>query len=55
MTEPAFDFTEEEVQQMLDNLDNYSVDEIAEIDKIVDELADRRANRLSRVIRIGYV
>ena len=47
MTEPAFDFTEEEVQQMLDNLDNYSVDEIAEIDKIVDELADRRANQLA--------
>ena len=47
MTEPALDFTEEEVQQMLDNLDNYSVDEIAEIDKIVDELADRRANQLA--------
>ena len=47
MTEPALDFTEEEVQQMLDNLDNYSADEIAEIDKIVDELAERRANQLA--------
>ena len=47
MTELALDFTEEEVQQMLENLDNYSADEIAEIDKIVDELAERRANQLA--------
>ena len=45
MTEPAFAFTEEEVQQMLDNLDNYTAEEILEIDKIVDELAERRANQ----------
>jgi len=32
---------------MLENLDNYSADEIAEIDKIVDELAERRANQLA--------
>ena len=47
MIELALDFTEEEVQQMLENLDNYSADEIAEIDKIVDELAERRANQLA--------
>jgi predicted phage terminase large subunit-like protein len=47
MTEAALDFTEEEVQQMLENLDSYSADEIAEIDKIVDELAQRRANQLA--------
>ena len=45
MTEPAFAFTEEEVQQMLDNLDNYTAEEILEIDKIVDEHAERRANQ----------
>ena len=47
MTEVALDFTEEEVQQMLENLDSYSADEIAEIDKIVDELAQRRTNQLA--------
>ena len=44
MTEPALDFTEEEVQQMLDNLDKYTPEEIVEIDRIVDELAQRRLN-----------
>ena len=37
------DFTEEEVQTMLDNLDNYS-DEIIEINRIVDELESRKNN-----------
>ena len=35
MTEPAFDFTEEEIQQMLDNLDVYTAEEVAEIDRLV--------------------
>ena len=48
MTEPALDFTEEEVEQMLNNLDQYTEEEILEIDKIVDELADRRANQSAR-------
>ena len=48
MTEPALDFTEEEVEQMLNNLDQYTEEEILEIDKIVDELADRRANQAAR-------
>jgi predicted phage terminase large subunit-like protein len=39
------DFTEAEVQTMLDNLDNYSDEEVAEIDRIVDELAERRKNK----------
>jgi len=30
---------------MLDNLDNYSDEEVAEIDRIVDELAERRKNK----------
>jgi hypothetical protein len=44
MTESALEFTEEEVQQMLDNLDSYTPEEIVEIDRIVDELAQRRLN-----------
>ena len=38
MSEVAFDFTEEEIQVMLDNLDEYTPDEVLEIDKLVDEL-----------------
>ena len=34
-------FSEEEVQQMLDNLDSFSDEEIAEIDKLVEELGIR--------------
>ena len=45
MTEPAFDFTEEEIQQMLDNLDVYTAEEVAEIDRLVDELDARRRNQ----------
>ena len=42
MIEAAPDFSEEDVQKMLDNLDSFSVDEVAEIDKLVDELATRK-------------
>ena len=45
MSEPALDFTEEEVQQMLDNLDIYTPEEVAEINTLVDELASRRKNQ----------
>ena len=45
MTEAVFDFTEEEVQQMLDNLDAYTPEEVAEIDRLVDELDARRRNQ----------
>ena len=38
-------FTEEEVQQMLDNLDSFSDEEIAEIDKLVEELGIRKRNQ----------
>jgi len=37
-------FTRAEVQVMLDNLDNYSDDEVTEINTIVDELDGREAN-----------
>jgi len=38
---PTLDFTEEEVQVMLDNLDQYTEDEVTEIMKIVDEIDTR--------------
>ena len=47
MNDVALDFTEDEVQVMLDNLDSYSPDEVLEIDKLVDELATRRKNKLA--------
>ena len=47
MIEAVPDFSEEDVQKMLDNLDSFSVDEVAEIDKLVDELATRKQNQLA--------
>ena len=47
MIEDTLDFSEEEIQQMLDNLDSFSVDEVVEIDRIVDELAVRNQNELA--------
>ena len=44
MLEAVPEFTEEEVQQMLDNLDSFSKDEVVEINRIVDELAARKMN-----------
>jgi predicted phage terminase large subunit-like protein len=41
-TETEFDFTEEELQVMLNNLDAYSSEEVAEIDRMVSELANRK-------------
>jgi predicted phage terminase large subunit-like protein len=36
------DFTPDEIQNMLDNIDAFSVDEVVEIEKLVDELGKRR-------------
>lgn len=47
MSEAALAFTEEEIQVMLDNLDHYSTDEVAEIDRMVDELSVRKENTLA--------
>jgi len=47
MSEVAFDFTEEEIQAMLDNLDEYTPDEVLEIDKLVGELDTRKKNKLA--------
>ena len=41
------DFTDEEIQLLLANLDEYSADEILEIEKMVDELGVRRQNKLA--------
>ena len=47
MTEAALDFSEEDVQKMLDNLDTFSQEEVVEIDRIVNELASRKQNELA--------
>ena len=41
----TLDFTEEEIRLMLDNLDSYSPEEQAEIDKIADILDSRKTAR----------
>ena len=41
MNKHAFDFTEEDIQLMLDNLDVYTPEEIAEIDRLAGELTTR--------------
>jgi predicted phage terminase large subunit-like protein len=41
------DFTPEEVQHMLDNLDNFSDEEVTEIEKMVDELDNRQKNQVA--------
>ena len=45
MTEAALDFSEAEIEQMLANLDAFSPDEVAEIDRMVGELATRNENK----------
>ena len=47
MSEAALAFTEEEIQVMLDNLDHYTADEVAEIGRMVDELSVRKENTLA--------
>jgi predicted phage terminase large subunit-like protein len=43
--EAVIDFTEEEINSMLNNLDQYSPEEVTEIDKLVNELSSRRYNK----------
>ena len=47
MSEAQQDFTQEEVQHMLSNIDSFTDDEVLEIEKLVDELASRRQNKLA--------
>ena len=45
MGKPVLDFSEYEIEQMLANLDSFSSDEVAEIDRMADELTTRKANK----------
>ena len=45
MNDMALGFSEEEIEHMLANLDAFSPEEIAEIDKMVGELANRKENQ----------
>ena len=47
MTKHSKEFSEEEIQRMLDNLDAFSQEEVVEINRLVDELAIRRENALA--------
>ena len=42
MNNAAVDFTQQEIQHMLDNIDEFSPDEVVEIERLVDELDKRR-------------
>ena len=41
------DFSDTEIQTMLDNLDAYTSEEVVDIEKLVDELSTRRQNKLA--------
>ena len=45
MIEAQLDFSEEEIEQMLANLDAFSPDEVDEIDRMVGELSTRNENK----------
>ena len=45
MIEAQLDFSEEEIEQMLANLDVFSPDEVDEIDRMVGELSTRNENK----------
>ena len=45
MNDMSLDFSEDEIQRLLDNLDSFSPDEIAEIDKMAGELGNRKQNK----------
>ena len=42
-----FDFSDEEITLLLDNIDEYTPDEVVEIEKMVDELENRKLNQLA--------
>jgi predicted phage terminase large subunit-like protein len=45
MNDMSLDFSEDDIQRLLDNLDSFSPDEIAEIDKMAGELGARKQNQ----------
>jgi len=48
MDNTALGFTEDDINRMLANIDAFTPEEIEEIDRITDELANRRINQLAR-------
>ena len=47
MDDTPADFTQAEIQSMLSNIDAFTDDEAIEIERLVDELAKRRINKLA--------
>lgn len=47
MTELSTDFSEGDIQQMLNNLDTFSQDEVFEIDRLVEEIETRKQNTIA--------
>ena len=47
MTELSTDFSEGDIQQMLNNIDAFSQDEVFEIDRLVEEIETRKQNTLA--------
>ena len=45
MNDVALDFSEEDIEKLLNNLDTFSPEEIAEIDKMAGELTSRKQNQ----------
>ena len=45
MGEVALDFSDDDIQTLLNNLDAFSADEIAEIEKITGEVSSRKENQ----------
>ena len=47
MTELSTDFSEGDIQQMLNNIDAFSQDEVFELDRLVEEIETRKQNTLA--------
>ena len=47
MIEAVPNFTEEDIQKMLDNLDSFTEEEVVEVDRLVEELSVRKQNQLA--------
>ena len=54
MSKVDIGFTEEELQQMLENIDSFTPEEALEIDKLVDELSDRKNKQAARDDLIAF-
>jgi hypothetical protein len=54
MSNADIGFSEDEIQQMLDNIDTFTPDEAMEIDKLVDELNNRKAKKAAQDDLIAF-